>query len=133
MKIKLVDGIIYLVSRAEIVNNRLEIDFTDKTAEEVQNIFSAQGNLTEIKLLTDVGEEFGMLPGFTVYGGTILNKEIKTALLIKESDKTAQRITQAETSALAAMAKANEGAQEITATQLALCEVYELIGGMTNV
>ena len=83
MKIRLVDKTIYTVSRAEIVNNRLEIDFTDKTAEEVQEIFSVPANLETIELLTDADEKFGELPSWNVYGGVLLNDETKTVILTK--------------------------------------------------
>ena len=72
MKLKLVNQNVYVASRAEITNGRLEIDFKDKTAEEIQAIFSEPANLAVIELQTDEGEMFGELPGWIVYGGVTL-------------------------------------------------------------
>ena len=96
MKIKLVDNTIYTVSRAELTSGRLEIDFIDKTAEEVQEICSIPANLATIELLTDTGEKFGELPDWSVYGGVMLNGETKTASLTKAANITEQRLTAAE-------------------------------------
>lgn len=132
MKIRLVDKTIYTVSRAEIVNSRLEIDFTDKTAEEVQEIFSVPANLETIELLTDADEKFGELPSWNVYGGVLLNDETKTVILTKAIDVTEQRLTSAEANALSAKTEAEEAkkatdinATQITDLQLAVVEIYE--------
>lgn len=136
MKIRLVDGTIYLASRVEITNGRLEIDIQDKTAEEVQAIFNVPANLTRIQLLTDENEVFGDgFVGWTVYGGVMLNGQIKTAILTKETDTTQERIVNAEANALAATAAAEEAktlagdnATQVTDLQLAICELYEGLG-----
>ena len=136
MKIRLVDKTIYTVSRAEIVNNRLEIDFTDKTAEEVQEIFSVPANLETTELLTDADEKFGELPSWNVYGGVLLNDETKTVILTKAIDVTEQRLTSAEANALSAKTEAEEAkkatdinATQITDLQLAVVEIYEGMEG----
>lgn len=113
MKIRLVDKTIYTVSRAEIVNSRLEIDFIDKTAEEVQEIFSVPANLETIELLTDSEEKFGELPGWSVLGGVLLNNETKTVILTKAIDVTEQRLTSAEADALAAKTATEAQEKEI--------------------
>lgn len=113
MKIRLVDQTIYTVNRAEIVDGRLEIDFVDKTAEEVQEIFQTPANLTAIDLLTDADDQFGQLAGWSVYGGVTLVGDIKTAILTKAPNVTEERITAAEADALAAKAAAAEQAQDI--------------------
>lgn len=115
MKTRLVDGSIYPVSRAEVTNGRLEIDFKDKTAEEVQDIFSNPANIQKIDLLTDAGDKFGELPGWTVYGGVCLVDDTKTAILTKEPDLTAERITSAEATALEAKTLASETAGNLEA------------------
>lgn len=132
MKIKLVDGTVYPVNRAEITNGRLETDFEMGTAEGLQEIFSDPGNLANIELLTDDDEKFGELPGWTVYGGVMLNGKIKTAILTKETDTTAERLARAEAEAIAANTVAKEArdlseesAGQITDLQLALTEIYE--------
>lgn len=92
MKLKLVNQNVYVASRAEITNGRLEIDFKDKTAEEIQAIFSEPANLAVIELQTDEGEMFGELPGWIVYGGVTLVGDTKTVILTKEPSVTAERI-----------------------------------------
>ena len=113
MKLRLVDQSVYEITRAEVVGDHLEIDFQDKTAEEVQEIFSTPGNLAEIQLLTDEGAVFGELPGWTAYGGVMLNGDIKTAIIAKPADVTEERMTAIETKAIDAQAAAEEQAQEI--------------------
>ena len=115
MKMKLIDGSIYPITRAEVTNGRLEIDFKDNTAEEVQVILSASANLRVVELLTDAGEKFGELPGWTVYGGVCLVGDTKTAILTKEPDVTAERITAAEAAALEAKTLAEETAGNLNA------------------
>lgn len=115
MKTRMVDGTVYTVSRAEVTNGRLEIDHQDKTTEEVQEIYSTPGNLHLIELLSDSGEKFGELPGWTVYGGVMLNGQTKTAILTKEPDVTAERITAAEAAALEAKTLAEETAGNLNA------------------
>lgn len=131
MKMKLIDGSIYPITRAEVTNGRLEIDFKDKTAEEVQDILSAPANLQMVELLTDAGEKFGELPGWTVYGGVCLVGDTKTAILTKEADVTAVRITSAEAIALEAKALASETADNLDTaiTELTMA----MAGGAANV
>lgn len=113
MKIRLVDQTVYTVNRAEIVDGRLEVDFTDKTAEEVQEIFKTPANLDTIDLLTNSDDQFGHLSGWSVYGGVTLVGDIKTAILTKAPNVTEERITAAEADALAAKVVAEEQAQDI--------------------
>lgn len=113
MKIRLVDKTIYSVNRAEIVDGRLEIDFVDKTAEEVQAIFKTPANLETIDLLTDADDLFGQLAGWSVYGGVTLVGENKTAILTKAPNVTEERLTMAESDALAARTATKEQAQAI--------------------
>lgn len=115
MKIKLTNGMIFGVTRAEITNGRLEIDFKDRTAEEIQAIFSEPANLVVIELQTDEGEMFGELPGWTVYGGVTLVGDTKTVILTKEPNVTAERIAGAEATAIEAKALAEETAGNLDA------------------
>ena len=113
MKLRLVDESVYDITRAEVVGEHLEIDFQDKTAEEVQEIFSTPGNLSKIQLITDEESVFGELPGWTTYGGVMLNGNIKTVILAKPADVTEERITEIETKAIEAQAAAEKQAREI--------------------
>lgn len=132
MKIKLLNGTTYTATRAEVVNGKLEIDFRDMTAEEVQAVFSVPANLQTIELHTDEGNLFGSLPGWTVYGGVTLLNNTKTVILTKQIDVTAERITQAEASALEAKALAEEVAGNL---DTAIVELTTIIaeGGSANV
>lgn len=132
MKIKLIDGATYAVARAEVTNGRLEIDFKDRPAEEVQEIFTAPGNLANIELITDTGEKFGELPGWIVYGGVMVVGNTKTVIMTKEPDTTAERLARIESNTLQANDTAekakvlSEGtATQVTDLQMALCELYE--------
>lgn len=113
MKIRLVDKTIYDVTRCEIVNGNLEIDYENHTAEEVQEIMSVPANLSTIELLTDDDAVYGILEGWTKHGGVMLNGTIKTAILIKPVDVTEERLTTAESNALEAKTATHEQAAEI--------------------
>ncbi len=132
MKIRLIDGSVYDVARAEVTNGRLEIDFQGKAAEELQDIFSVPALLTDIGLLTDDGEWTGNVPGWTVYGGVWTLGDTNTVILTKSVNVTEQRLTDAESNAVAANAAAElaktmsaETATQVTDLQLAICELYE--------
>lgn len=96
MKIELIDGTKYSVVRAEITNGRFEIDFSEMTAEELQKIFSVPGNISTINILTDDDNKYGIIAGWTVYGGIMLNGDIKTVILTKPVDAAEKRITDTE-------------------------------------
>lgn len=99
MKIELIDGTKYSVVRAEITNGRFEIDFSEMTAmtaEELQKIFSVPGNISSVNILTDDDNKYGIIAGWTVYGGIMLNGDIKTVILTKPVDATEKRITDTE-------------------------------------
>ena len=114
MKIRLVDKTVYSVNRVEIVDGRLEVDFAEKSAEEIDEICSVPANWNEIELLTDLGEVFSNgIKGWTVYGGTLLLGQVKTAIFTKAPNVTEERITAAEADALAAKTATAEQAQDI--------------------
>lgn len=132
MKLRLVDQTTHVITRAEIKNGRLEIDFTDKTAEEVEAICSVPANFAEIELLTDSDEVFSDgIRGWTVYGGTLLLNDVKTAIMTKAPNVTEERLTTAEANALAARTATQEQGQEIeqanTNLQMAIAELTMVI------
>lgn len=100
MKIKLIDGSVYPVERAEVTNGRLEVDFRDKSAEEIQTIFTEKGNIANIELLTNEGDKFGEVPGFTAYGGVMVFGDIRTVILTKDVDMKEERLVGIETAIL---------------------------------
>ena len=132
MKIRLLNGEIYDVVRAEVTNGRLELDFQNKTAEELQDTFSVPALLTNIELLADTEEKTGDVPGWTVYGGVMTLGDTKTVILTKAVNITEQRLADAEANAIAANSLAEvaktmstETATQVTDLQLAICELYE--------
>lgn len=112
IKIRLVDATIYDVMRAEIVDGHLEIDFKNKSAEEVQEIVSHPQNLSQIDLLTESGAKYGDLINWTKRAGVMLNGDIKTAILTQAIDATEQRLTNAESNALSAKTMVEELKEE---------------------
>lgn len=108
MYIKLIDGSEHHAKRAEITNGRLEMDFTGKSAEELQDIFSVPANLAKIELLTDQHEKYGELSEWTVYGGVMVVGDTRTVILSKSIDVTEQRLTAAEADALKARSIAED-------------------------
>jgi len=130
MKIRLVDGSVYLVARAEVTNGRVEIDFKDKPCEEIQEIFSQPEKLTNIELLTANEDKFGDIPGYTVYSGVMLIKETATVILAQQTDPIQERLVKAKaleaaTVAQKAKAETEDIAQQVTDLQMAMCELYE--------
>lgn len=102
MKIKLVDGSIYQVARADITNSRLEIDFKDMTSEEIYEIFSKPSNLGNIELLTDNNEKYSDIPGWTKLAGVMLIDNTNTVILTQAIDIIEERLIAAESDALKA-------------------------------
>lgn len=102
MKIRLIDGSVHDVTRTEIVNGNLEIDFQDKASEEIQNIFSVPALLENIELLMDNDEKYGIVSGYTKYVYVKLLGDTKTVILTAPIDVTEQRLTAAESDALKA-------------------------------
>ena len=132
MKIRLIDGSVHDVTRAEVTNGRLEIDFQNISSEEIQKIFSIPALLTNIDLLTDDDRVTGSIPGYIVYSGVMLLGDTKTLLLTTESNVTAERLANAEANATLANAVAEvaktmsvEMAKQMTDLQIAMCELYE--------
>lgn len=114
MKIRLVDKTTHDITRAEIIDGRLEIDFSGKTAEEVEEICSVPANFEEIELLTDSEDVFSNgIKGWTVYGGTLLLDGKTTAIMTKAANVTEERLTATEANALAAKTATEEQAKDI--------------------
>lgn len=135
MKIKLVDGSVHSVTRAEVTDGRFEIDFKEESCEDIQEIFLNPVNLASIELQTLDGEKFGEVPGYTVYSGIMFMGDTKTVILAQETDKVQERITNAEAKALSASVAAESAkalsedtASQVTDIQMAMCEIYEGMG-----
>lgn len=122
MKIRLVDQTTYDVESANVVDGHLKIEMKNKTAEEMQDIFSVSANLDKIELLTDEDEVYGEFTGWTKYAGVMLNGELKTAILTTESDDLAKRITTAEANTLAAQTEIQKQSREIEGIKQEIAE-----------
>ena len=96
-KIKLVDGTIIDASSVELVSGTLKITTTEKTVEELAEIFKNKDNVNLITLLTGSGKESGYKTGFTSFGGIMYNEDdSKTVELFQPVDVTEARLSNVE-------------------------------------
>lgn len=91
MKLKISNGI-YDIVNAEHKEGKLNIEFSDKTCEELQEIFSEKDNLARLELLAE-DEVFSIITGYVVLERVTLQGDIKTVVLSKEADNAEKRIT----------------------------------------
>lgn len=91
MKLKTSNGI-YDIVNAEHKEGKLHIEFSDKTCEELQEIFSEKDNLARLEL-SDENGVLSVITGYTVLEQIILQGNTKTVVLNKEKDDTEKRIT----------------------------------------
>ena len=116
-KIKLVNGTIINADNVELVNGVLNISTTEKTVEELHEIFADKSNTSVIILMTESEVEIGYKTGFTSFAGIVYNPdETKTVELFQPADVTEARISNAEGAANAA----NNAATELEKTVDAL-------------
>lgn len=83
----------YDISDVNYVNGKLNIDFTDKTCEELQGVFSDKEEFAVLKIYTDEDALTSVIPGYVVLEQISLHDGIKTVVLAKEADDTEKRIT----------------------------------------
>lgn len=132
MKIRLVDQTTYDVVRNDIIDGCLEIEIQDKTAEELQTIFSNASNLSHIDLLTDDGDVYGQFDNWTKYGGVLLNGDSCVVMLTQPVDINEQRLTTAESNALSALSAANSANEIVTNMSTQVSNIAENIGSMNS-
>ena len=105
-KIKLVDGTILDCEAVELVNGALHIVTTDKTVEELAELFTDKEKTSRIVLMTESGIESGFKVGFTSFAGiTYAEDGKKTVELFQPADTTEARISSAEGAAQTASDK----------------------------
>ena len=122
-KIKLTDGTIINASTVEVVNGVLKITTTDLSVEGLAELFGNSANTNYIVLMTEGGKECGYKTGFTSFAGINYDAEgNKTVELFQPKDVTEARIANAE-------AKVTSIETDITDTQLAVVELYEMMAG----
>ena len=103
----------YDIADVNYVNGKLNIDFTDKTCEELQAIFSDKGSIATLKVYTDTDDLTSVIPGYVVLEQITLVDDIKTVILAKETDDTEARITELSASAEATAETAEENTTNI--------------------
>ena len=123
-KIKLVDGTIINADSIELVNGALKITTSEKTVEELAEIFSDKEKTSLITLMTPSEKETGFKTGFTSFSGINYDADgVKTVELFQPVDVTEARISGAEGVANQAnngVAQANADISELEATVDAL-------------
>lgn len=92
MKLKTSTGI-YTITDANHKNGKLNIEFQEKTCEELQEIFSNKNSLARLEVYTDDDALMSVIPGYVVLESIILWDDTKTVILAKETDDVEQRIT----------------------------------------
>lgn len=107
-KIKLVDGTTINIVFMEVVNGVLRIVTSEKTVEELAQLFNDKDNVCNITMLSDDDEEIGYKTGFTSFSGIQYDADRnKTIELFQPVDITEIRISNAEGVANSASAVAN--------------------------
>ena len=114
-KIKLVNGTIINADNVELVNGVLNISTTEKTVEELHEIFADKSNTSVIILMTESEVEIGYKTGFTSLAGIRYLDGVKTVELIRPVDMTEARIANAEGMAVKAYAEASELEETVNA------------------
>lgn len=92
MKLKTSTGS-YTIAAVNHENGKLNIEFQDKTCEELQEIFSDKNSLAQLEVYTDDDTLMSVIPGYVVLEEIVLRGDTKTVILAKETDDVEQRIT----------------------------------------
>ena len=93
MKLKTSTGI-YTITDANHKNGKLNIEFQEKTCEELQEIFSNKNSLSQLEVYTDDDALMSVIPGYVVLEEIVLRGSTKTVVLAKETGDVEQRITE---------------------------------------
>lgn len=122
-KVKLANGTIISADEVTLSNGILAITTTEKTVEELAELFANKENTALITLMTESEIESGYKEGFTSFAGiTYAEDGSKTVELFQPTDVTEARLASAE----ARIAAVEEG-QEIQ--DGAIVELAEIVGG----
>lgn len=125
-KVKLVDGIIINATDVIFENGILKISTIEHTVEELAELFSNKENTSLITFMTESEIETGYKVGFTSFAGINYSEEgIKTVEIFQPIDALEARVSNAEGNIAQTNANVATIAEEVTNTQLALCELYE--------
>lgn len=122
-KIKLTNGIIINADSIDLTNGVLRITTSEFTVEELATLFSDKNNTNHITLMTESGLETGYKTGFTSFAGINYDADgTKTVELFQPKDVTEARLSNVE-------AATNSVANSVIDVELAMVELYEMIGG----
>lgn len=122
-QIKLNNGKVINADSVELVDGVLKITTAELTVEELATLFSDKNNTSLITLMTESGIETGFKSGFTSFAGINYADGLKTIELFQPKDVTEARLSDVE-------ARANNVANGITDIELAMAELYEMLGGV---
>ena len=122
-KIKLTNGAVINADSVDLTNGILRITTSELTVEELAALFSDKSNTSRITLMTEGGVETGYKAGFTSFAGINYDADgAKTVELFQPKDVTEARLSNVE-------AATNSVASSVTDVELAMVELYEMIGG----
>lgn len=122
-KIKLTNGTVINADSIDLSNGVLRITTSELTVEELAALFSDKNNTSLITLMTEGGLETGYKTGFTSFAGINYDADgTKTVELFQPKDVTEARLSNVE-------AVTNSVASSVTDVELAMVELYEMIGG----
>lgn len=122
-KIKLTNGTVINADSVDLINGILKITTKELTVEELATLFSDKNNTNHITLMTESGLETGYKTGFTSFAGINYDANgTKTVELFQPKDVTEARLSNVE-------ATTNSVANSVTDVELAMVELYEMIGG----
>ena len=110
MKLKTSTGS-YSIATANHENGKLNIEFEDKTCEDLQIIFSDKNSLAHLEVYTDDDSLMSVIPGYVVLESIVLQGDTKTVILAKETDDVEQRITELAENLSGAAQEAGQAAE----------------------
>ena len=110
MKLKTSTGI-YTIVTANHENGKLNIEFRDKTCEDLQIIFSDKNSLARLEVYTEDDALMSVIPGYVVLESIVLQGDTKTVVLEKETDDVEQRITNLAENLSGAVQEAGQAAE----------------------
>lgn len=122
-QIKLNNGKVINADSVELIDGVLKITTSELTVEELATLFSDKANTSLITLMTESGIATGFKTGFTSLAGINYSDGLKTVELFQPRDVTEARLSDVE-------ARANNVANGITDIELAMAELYEMLGGV---
>ena len=122
-QIKLNNGKVINADSVELIDGVLKITTAELTVEELATLFSDKNNTNLITLMTESGIETGFKSGFTSLAGINYSDGLKTVELFQPIDVTEARLSDVE-------ARSNNVANGITDIELAMAELYEMLGGV---